>query len=349
MQNSRDRPVIDLRSDTVTKPTPEMYEAMCRAPLGDDTLGDDPTVRRLQDLAAERVGKEAALFVPSGMMANHFGVRVFTNVGDRVICEHRCHLYGASVLAVAGVQSVDLHGNRRGEMDLEELRIALRPRPQDAPAALLCLENSFNGAGGTALAPGYIASAAAVAHDLGVPVYLDGARIFNAAIALGVDATEFTQHVDVMMFCLSKGLGSPAGSLLCGPRALIDKARGLRYLYGGSMRQAGILAACGLISLEKMVTRLVEDHRNARLIAEGLATVPGIELDLDLVQTNLVWFDLAGTGISARAFVDQLGDKGVLAVQISPSVVRIATHKDISTESAIAALEAMRQTVDELA
>ena len=215
MRNSTDCRVVDLRSDTVTRPTPEMYDALLRAPLGDEVLGDDPTVRRLEEMAAERMGKEAALFVPSGMMANLLAVKLFTHPGDRGICEHRCHLYAASVLAMTSVQSVDLHGDKYGKLDPGELAVALKPRSHDKPAALLCLENSFNGAGGAALSPEYIASVAHVAHDLGVPVYLDGARIFNAAIALGVDVKELTRPIDVLMFCLS--IRGRAGNDTAGP------------------------------------------------------------------------------------------------------------------------------------
>lgn len=342
--------MIDLRSDTVTKPTPEMYAAMCNAPLGDDTIGigDDPTVHKLQDMAAERMGMEAAVFVPAGMMGNLLAVKLFVSPGDRVVCEYRAHLYKTSILALAGANSVDLHGNKYGEMDLDELAIAIQPSPHNAPAALLCLENSFNGAGGTALTPAYIGQVAQIAHHRDVPVHLDAARIFNAAIALGVDVKEFTQHADTVMFCISKGLASPAGSLVVGSEELILKARKLRYLHGGSMRQAGVLAACGIISLEKMVDRLADDHANARLLAEGLAEIEGVDIDLDLVQTNLIWFDIAGTGISAEMFASRLYEKGVWLLQLGPTTIRLATHKDVSREDAMAALAIIKQTVQEL-
>ena len=338
--------MINLRSDTVTRPTPEMYEAMCSAALGDDGHGDDPTVKELEEMAAARMGKAAALFVPSGVMANLLAVKVFAQPADRVVCEQRCHLYAASTLGVAGVHSVDLRGNKYGEMDLQELAVALKPRPTSRPAALLCLENSFNGAGGTALEPEYIADAAAVAHDLGASVHLDGARIFNAAVALGVDPEAFTPHVDTVMFCLSKGLSSPVGSLLCGSRDVIARARHLRSLCGGTMRQVGILAACGIVSLNTMVDRLAEDHANARLIAEGLAQLNGIAIDLDLVQTNLIKFDIAGTGLTAVEFVARLENRGVKVIAFGPSTIRIATHKDVSRADAVTALEAIKHMLD---
>lgn len=343
--------MIDLRSDTVTKPTPEMYEAMCAAPLGDDTIGpgDDPTVYRLQDMAAERMGKEAGLFVPAGMMGNLLAVKLFISPGEKAVCDYRTHAYRASALAMAGANSVVLRGNKQGEMDMDELSAALRPNPYGPSAGLLILENSSNGAGGTALSPDYIGRVAGLAHSRGIPVHLDGARIFNAAVALGVDVKAFTQHVDTVMFCVSKGLSSPAGSLLVGPKDLIQQARKLRYIHGGSMRQAGILAACGIVSLEKMVDRLADDHANARLIAEGLAKTPGIEVDLDLVQTNLVWFDMAGTGTTGQAFADRLHARGVWLLALGPTTIRVATHKDVSREDALAALQIIREVVEELA
>jgi len=342
--------VIDLRSDTVTRPTPEMYEAMCSAPLGDDTigLGDDPTVHKLQDMAAERMGKEAGLFVPAGMMGNLLAVKLFVRPGEKVVCDYRTHAYKTSALAMAGANSVSLHGNRQGEMDLDELSAVMRPNPYGPSARLLILENSSNGAGGTALTPEYISRVAGLAHSRDIPVHLDGARLFNAAVALGVDVRKFTQHVDTVMFCISKGLSSPAGSLLVGPEDLILEARKQRYIHGGSMRQAGILAACGIVSLEKMVDRLADDHANARLIAEGLADIPGVSVDLDLVQTNLIWFDIAGTGISGDAFAGRLHERGVWLLALGPTTIRIATHKDVSRADAIAALGIMREVIGEL-
>jgi threonine aldolase len=342
--------VIDLRSDTVTRPTPEMYEAMRRAPLGDDTMGagDDPTVHRLQDMAAERMGQEAGLFVPAGMMGNLLAVKLFVSPGAKAVCEYRTHAYKSSALAMAGANSVVLRGNKYGEMDTDELAAVMRPNPYGPSASLLCLENSFNGAGGTALTPDYIGRVAGLAHSAGISVHLDGARIFNAAVALGVDVREFTQHVDTVMFCVSKGLSSPAGSLLTGPRDLIQEARKQRYIHGGSMRQAGILAACGIVSLEQMVDRLAEDHANARLLAEGLAEIPGIDIDLDLVQTNLIWFGMGSTGIAAEAFARRLHERGVWLLALGPTTIRVATHKDVSHQDAVAALAIMREVIAEL-
>jgi threonine aldolase len=340
--------VIDLRSDTVTRPTPAMYAAMNCAPLGDDVLGDDPTVQRLEAMAAERLGKEAGLFVPSGTMGNLLAARLFARPGDQVVCETRAHLYRTSVLAMASANPIALVGDKYGRMNLDELAVALKPDPYTDAAALMCLENSFNGAGGSALSVDYVSAAAAVAHERGVPVHLDGARLFNAAVALGVPAEAIARHADTVMFCISKGLSAPVGSLLVGTRAHIAQARHLRHLHGGAMRQVGILAACGIVALESMVDRLAEDHANCRLIAEGMARIPGIAFDLDVVQTNLIWFDIAGTGIAGEAFCKALEAKGVLVIQVGPTAVRIATHKDVSREQALVALGAIQDTVKEL-
>lgn len=339
--------MIDLRSDTVTRPTPEMYAAMCSAPLGDDTLGagDDPTVQKLQEMAADRMGKEASLFVPSGMMGNLLALRLFVSPGDKVVAEYRMHAYKSAIMGLAGANPVALRGDKYGEIDSVELAATLAPNPYGSSAKLLCLENSFNGAGGTALSPEYIELAAGLAHTRGVPAHLDGARIFNAAVALGVDVKEFTKHVDTVMFCVSKGLSSPVGSLLAGPRDLIAEARKLRYIHGGAMRQAGILAACGIVSLETMVDRLAEDHTNARLIAEGLTQIDGVQVDLDLVQTNLIWFDIAGTGVSGAAFATGLHQRGVWLLAVGGTTIRLATHKDVSREDAETALRIITETI----
>jgi len=340
--------MIDLRSDAVTKPTPEMYEAMCKAPLGDDVIGEGnhPTVHKLQDMAAERMGKEAALFVPSGMMANLLAVKLFASPGDRVVCQDRAHIYQMSVLAMAGANSVALRTDKYGAIDSDELRIALQPNPHFSPAVLLCLENAANFTGGTVLTPEYVARVSSIAHEKGAAVHLDGARIFNAAIALGVDVKEFTRHADIMMFCISKGLSSPVGSLLVGSRALIEPARGLRYLHGGAMRQSGVLAACGIVSLEKMVERLRDDHVNARLIAEALAQIDGVTLDLDVVQTNMVWFDIAGTGLSGEQFVAGLEEQDVKVIQQGPTMLRITTHKDVSRQDALTVIEIIKDMLN---
>ena len=339
--------MIDLRSDTVTRPTQEMYEAIRSAPLGDDVIGegDDPTVHRLQDLAAERMGKEAALFVPSGMMANLLAIKLFTSPGDRVVCQDRAHLYQMSVLAMAGANSVTMRTNKYGEIDLDALQVAIQPNPHFRPAALLCLENAANFTGGTVLSPQYVEQASRIAHEKGARVHLDGARIFNAAVALGIDVREFARHADIMMFCISKGLSSPAGSLLVGTKEAIARARELRYYHGGAMRQAGILAACGIVSLGTMIDRLHEDHQNARYIAEELAQIAGVEIDLDLVQTNMVWFDISGTGIPGGEFVALLESRGVKVIQQGPFTIRITTHKDVSRSNAITAVEIIRETL----
>jgi len=340
--------VIDLRSDGVTRPTPEMRQAMANAVVGDDVLGDDPTVNRLQAMAAERLGKEAGLLVPSGMMGNLLAVRLFARHGLSVVSEPRTHLTQCAILGVNGGNSVAVAGNKYGEMPLDALDVALAADAFGHPAVLLCLEDSFNGAGGTALAPAYIAAAADVAHQRGIPVHLDGARLFNAAVALGVDAAEIARPADTVMFCISKGLGSPVGSLLVGRRELIAEAAHQRHLCGGAMRQAGVLAACGIISLEKMVDRLAEDHANARLLAEGLAQIEGIDIDLDLVQTNLIYFDVRRLGVTGLAFEQALTKQGVQSFAVGPYTVRVVTHKDVSRADCVAALSVIRRIAAEM-
>lgn len=338
--------MIDLRTDGVTRPTPEMRQAMLDAVIGDDVLGDDPTVLRLQQMAAERLGKEAGLFVPSGMMGNLLAVRLFARQGLSVVCEPRTHLCVCAIIAMAGGNPSPVAGDKYGVMPLDKLDAALASDAFGRKATLLCLEDSFNGAGGTALTPAYVAAAAGLAHARGIPVHLDGARLFNAAVALGVDAAEIARPADTVMFCISKGLSSPVGSLLVGRRELIEEAAHLRHLHGGAMRQAGLLAACGIISLEKMVDRLAEDHANARLLAEGLAQIEGVSIDLDLVQTNLIYFDVAGapaTEVEAR-----LRAQGVSLLAVGPHTLRAVTHKDVSRQDCMTALQVMRQVLPAL-
>jgi len=340
--------MIDLRSDGVTRPTPAMRQAMLDAVVGDDVLGDDPTVNRLQALAAERLGKEAGLFVPSGMMGNLLAVRLFARHGLAVVAEPRTHLAVCAVAALAGGNISPVAGDKFGYMPLDALDAALASDAFGRQAALLCLENSFNGAGGTALTPAYLGAAADLAHRRGVPVHLDGARLFNAAVALGVDAAELARPADTVMFCVSKGLGAPVGSLLVGRRELIAEAAHQRHLCGGAMRQAGLLAAAGIIALEQMTERLVEDHANARLLAEGLAQIEGIEIDLELVQTNLIYFDVRRLGVSGAAFEQALSRAGVASFAAGPATLRLVTHKDVSRADCLAALEIIKRTAAEM-
>ena len=333
--------VIDLRSDTITHPTPVMRRAMSEAEVGDDVYMEDPTVRRLEHMAAEAVGKEAALFVTSGTMGNLVSVLTQTQRGDRVVVGSEAHIYyyeGDGERRLAGVDLVPVPNDERGRLDPALVKEALEaPGP---PATLVCLENTHNRCGGAALAAGETAAVAELARSHGARVHLDGARIFNAAVALGVPAAELAAPVDSVTFCFSKGLSAPVGSILNGSADFIARARQVRRMVGGGMRQAGVIAAAGVVALERMIERLSEDHENARLLAAELATLPGIGLDPASVQTNIVAFDLDGW--EPPDFLAALKDVGVLAVPFGPHRIRMVTHNDVSREDVEAALERIR-------
>ncbi len=327
--------MIDLRSDTVTKPTPEMRRAMCEAEVGDDVYGEDPTVNRLEQRAAEILGKEAALFVPTGTMGNTIGVKVHTQHGQEVICEARGHLldYELGMLAwfsgcvPRAIPTVD--GILRWEQILPYLK---PPGPHWAPTGLIHLENTHNMAGGAVYPMDALNEVCDRAHDAGLPVHLDGARVFNAAAHLELPVGNVIAKCDTVMFCLSKALGAPVGSMLVGSKEKITRGRLYRKRLGGGMRQAGILAAAGLIALEEMPGRLHEDHANARYLAVKLAEMPGISIDPSRVQTNIVIFEISGTGMAASQFSGELKKRGVLANGISPTKVRLVTHYDVPRE-----------------
>jgi threonine aldolase len=340
---------IDLRSDTVTKPTEEMREAMARAEVGDDVYLEDPTARRLQELAAEILGKEAALFVPTGMMGNQVCLHLHTEPGQEVILEERSHIFNyemATMAAVSGTLARPVRGEN-GIMDWPSIQAAIRPRGAYyvSQTGLVSLENTHNMAGGSIMPLERAREICERAHEAGLPVHLDGARIFNAAIALGRSAAELAEPFDSVMFCLSKGLGAPIGSMIAGTRQFIDRALSVRRLFGGSMRQVGVVAAAGIVALEKMTARLEEDHANARLLANGLASLSGIKLDPEIVQTNIIVFDIAGTGLDTAEFSDRLKERGVLANGISPTEMRMVTHKDVSRSCCETALSAARQSL----
>jgi len=326
---------VDLRSDTVTRPTPEMREAMARAQVGDDVYGEDPTVKRLEEAAAELAGKEAALFVPSGTMGNQVAVLSHTARGNEIIVDSEAHIYYYEVGAPAVLSAVQvrpvagLHGSSEA---LSLFKSAVRDQDIHFPqTSLLCLENTHNRMGGTVTGTDVMQGLYGAARECGVAVHLDGARIGNAAVALGCQINALTRWCDSVMFCLSKGLGAPVGSMLAGSGDLIARARKYRKMLGGGMRQAGILAAAGLVALSS-VGRLAEDHANARLLAEKLALIPGIKIDLDRVQTNIVVADVSDTGMTAGEYVGVLRKQGVLVVPFGPSLVRFVTHRDVSRE-----------------
>jgi threonine aldolase len=324
--------VVDLRSDTVTRPTPEMRRAMAEAEVGDDVYGEDPTVNRLEARAAEIFDKEAALFVPTGCMGNLIAIKVWTHHGDEVICEERSHvnLYElASMSAIAGCMPRIVRAED-GILSWKQVEAVIRPKIYyDSQTALICLENTSNMAGGTVYPTAQVNDICDRAHDTGLKVHLDGARIFNAAAALGESVAEMTRRVDSLMFCLSKGLGAPVGSMVAGSREFIDKARVYRKMFGGGMRQAGVIAAAGLLALEKSPSRLHIDHKSARRLAEGIAKIPGFAIDPAKVRTNIVIFDCSKTGKTAVEWCDILHKRGVWAQDTALHSVRLVTHCDV--------------------
>ncbi len=339
------RKVIDLRSDTTTHPTPEMREAMYRAEVGDDVSGEDPTVNRLEALAAEKLGKEAALFVTSGTQGNQVSVMAHTQRGNEVICEENCHVYNSEVAGLAALSALQVRPLRgtNGILDPEDIRRAIRPvNVHYSRTGLICIESTSNRGGGTYYPLETVAEIGRVAHEAGIPVHIDGARIFNAQVASGVPAAEFARHVDSVQFCLSKGLAAPVGSMVVGARAFITEARRCRKMLGGGMRQAGIIAAAGIVALEKMVDRLAEDHANARILAEGLAKLDGIEIDLKRVQTNLVFFALRSRRVTTHQLHERLAAEKVRIPKVAPdALIRLVTHKDVDRTDTLRTLEVM--------
>ena len=342
---------VDLRSDTLTLPTPEMREAMARAEVGDDVWGEDPTVQRLEAVAAARLDKEAGLFVASGTMGNLVSVVAHTQAGQEVVLDLDSHIYNYEVAGGTIVGHVQMRPvkTERGFLTPEQVQESLRPANiHIPPTGLVCLENTHNRHGGTCCTPEQIAAVAAVAHAARVPVHVDGARLFNAAVALRRDAREFTRPVDSVTFCLSKGLAAPVGSVVCGSAAFIERARRVRKMVGGGMRQAGILAAAGLISLERMVDRLAEDHANARTLAEAVAVMPALAVDLASVQTNIVIIRVdRGDRPRSAAATDELvrgcAARKVKIHAMGPTALRCVTHKDVDTEDVRRAVDAFRE------
>ncbi|HKS26661.1 MAG TPA: GntG family PLP-dependent aldolase [Pyrinomonadaceae bacterium] len=343
--------MIDLRSDTVTKPTPAMRRAMMDAEVGDDVYGEDPTVNRLQERAAEIFEKEAALFVPTGSMGNQIAVKLHTRPGTEVLIEERGHIYNfemAAMSAVAGALARPVKSNDgSGILSWQDIEGALHTGGAYyvAPTGMIALENSHNLAGGTLLTAERTEEICERAHSLKIPVHLDGARIFNAACALETNVSSLARPVDSVMFCLSKALGAPVGSMLLGSRDFIEDARCWRKLLGGGMRQAGVLAAAGLVALEETPKRLPEDHANAKRLAFGLAELSGISIDPERVVTNIVLFDVSGTGKTADEICARLQERGVLASGFGSSI-RMVTHYDVSSEDIDRALQAIRQSLD---
>ena len=339
--------IIDLRSDTVTKPTPEMRDAMAKAEVGDDVYGDDPTVNKLQEMAAEITGKEAGLFVPSGTMGNLAAILTHCQRGDEVILGQKNHTFlfeAGGISALGGIHSYQLQNQSDGSLLIADVEAAIRvDDPHDPITRLVCLENTHNRCGGTVQSPVYTRQLADFAHSRKLKVHLDGARLFNAAAALGIPARELTDPVDSVTFCLSKGLCAPVGSILCGDKDFIKKANRARKMLGGGMRQAGILAAAGIIALQKMVGRLREDHKRASDLADGLSENAGIILDMGSPATNMVFISLTSkVQMSAPEIEEMLKNRGILVSATDQRRFRLVTHYWIDDS-------AINKTVDSFA
>jgi threonine aldolase len=326
--------IIDLRSDTVTKPTQEMLEEMIRAEVGDDVYGEDPTVNRLEELAARMLGKESALFVTSGTQGNQIAVLSQTQRGDEVIVERSSHIYqyevgGLSVLA--GVQPATIAGIK-GMMDLGEIEKTIRGENVHFPrTSLICLENTHNLGGGAVIPLDYAKKVSELAKTYGIKTHLDGARLFNASVALGTPLSELAAPFDSVQICLSKGLSAPVGSILAGNQSFIHTARKYRKMLGGGMRQAGVIAAAGIVALTKMIDRLQDDHVNARSLAHGLSKLPGLSIDMDSVQTNMVYGVIVDPDRTARQLADSLEQQHIRIHVVNSTTFRLVTHKDIDT------------------
>ncbi len=342
--------LIDLRSDTVTKPTPAMREAMAKAEVGDDVYGDDPTINRLQEMAAAKLGKEAGLYVPSGTMGNLAAILTHCNRGDEVIMGKHAHTFlheGGGISTLGGVSSCQLEEQKDGSLALEEVEAAIREDDIHEPVTrLIEIENTHNARGGVFQTPEYVQKLTDFAHERGLIVHMDGARVFNSAVAQGIDARRLTEPVDSVTFCLSKGLGAPVGSVLCGSREFIKKATRMRKHLGGGMRQAGIIAAAGIVALESMVDRLAEDHQRAKVLAQRLSSIPGIKLNPSVPATNMIFFDLADTIQLTTAQIEQkLAEQGILIMSSGPRRFRLVTHYMIDDQALEKTVSALRETL----
>lgn len=341
---------IDLRSDTVTLPTPAMREAIYRAELGDDVFGEDPTTNRLEKLAAQRMGKEAALLVASGTMGNLVCLLTHCGRGEEVILGDQSHTFvyeAGGMSALGGIHPHTIANQPDGTMRLEDIEAAIRGDDVHFPRTrLICLENTHNRCNGSALTPQYTDAVAGLAKNRSLAVHLDGARIFNAAVALGVDVKELTRSVDSLSFCLSKGLAAPVGSVVCGSKEFIAQARRIRKVLGGGMRQSGIIAAAGIAALEQMVERIAEDHKNARRLTEGIARIEGLSVDPAKTQTNIVYFDSASERLTAEKLVIGLTKKGIRLLSVGPRRLRAVTHYGITAEDIDLTLATLRELME---
>jgi threonine aldolase len=342
--------MIDLRSDTVTQPTPAMRHAMAAAEVGDDVFGDDPTVNRLEEIAAEKLGKEAGLFVASGTMANLVSQLAHCERGDEIILGDRSHTFffeQGGTAAVGGIHPRTVPNRSDGTLPLAEIEAAIRPDNIHFPRTrLIILENTHNLCNGSPLQVGYLHSVRKLADAHHLKIHIDGARLFNAAAALGTEAKDLAAPADSVSICLSKGLAAPVGSVVCGTRTFIDRGRRARKVLGGGMRQAGVIAAAAIVALTEMTQRLNEDHTNARSLAEGLERIDGISLDPEQVRTNIVFFRITRNGLTAQKLVEKLFEKGVRLLAAGPGLCRAVTHYQISAEDIEAALKAVHETMN---
>ena len=339
--------IVDLRSDTITKPTPAMRRAMAEAEVGDDVFGDDPTVKRLEEMAADRLGKEAALFVASGTMGNLVSLLAQCGRGDEVIVGDQAHTYvyeQGGMAALGGIHPRVLRNQPDGTLDLDEIVAAIRDphNPHFPKSRLITVENTHNRCGGSPLTVEYMAALGKLAREHGLLLHLDGARIFNAAIALGVDVKALVADADSLTFCLSKGLAAPVGSVVCGSKAFIAEARRARKVVGGAMRQVGVIAAAGIVALEQMVDRLAEDHANARALAAGMAELPGIRVEDVSVRTNIVYFNMIRPDMDAAHLTARLKEQGVWMLPLGPRRIRAVTNYHVTAADIEAALVACR-------
>jgi threonine aldolase len=340
--------IVDLRSDTVTRPSPGMRKAMAEAKVGDDVFGDDPTINRLQERVAELLGKEAAIFVPSGSMANQTAIRSQTEHGDEIIAHADSHIYhyeAGGPAALSGC-SLRLLAGPRGMFDVEAVRGAIRPPDSHFPQTkLVVIENTHNRGGGSCWSLDEIAKIRAVAVEEGLRMHLDGARLMNACVAKGHKPTQYTQHFDTVSTCFSKGLGAPVGSAVAGTKETIRRVHRFRKMFGGGMRQAGILAAAALYAIDNNIARMAEDHANAKKFATGVANIDGLSVDLASVETNIVFFDVAPSFGPAKKLCDALREQGVWMMPTSPQRVRAVTHLDVDTAGIDRALAAISRTM----
>lgn len=338
--------IIDLRSDTVTKPSPGMRQAMAEAEVGDDVFNDDPTVKRLEEMVAKLLGKEAAMYVPSGTMSNQVALYTATERGDEVLCEAGCHIFNYEVAAPAVISGLLLRpiDGHKGILSAAHIEKYIRPAGMHLPKTrMIALENTHNRAGGTIYPIETIAEIEQVGRAYKLWMHLDGARLWNAHVASGVPLAKYASYFDSVSVCLSKGMGAPIGSVLSGTKEYIERARRTRKMFGGGMRQVGILAAAGIYAIENNLKGLAADHKNARRLAERLATMPGLTIDLETVQTNIVLVDIDPKVMTVDVFIQNLAEKGVLCVAFGPARVRFTTHLDVSAADCEVAVSAVEQ------